>query len=54
VQIAEGPIVVSNLVGEEPKGSWIGAEVEFVYRDHAGRRQHAVRLLRGGSDSPAR
>jgi uncharacterized OB-fold protein len=44
VQIAEGPIVVSNLIGDEPKGSWIGKQVEFAYRVHHGRKQHAVRL----------
>ncbi len=55
VQIAEGPIVVSNLIGEEPTGSWIGAQVEFVYREHSGRMQHAVRLVEsGGGDPPAR
>jgi uncharacterized protein len=54
VQIAEGPIVVSNLIGDEPEGSWIGAEVEFVYRQHAGRTQHAVKLIQGGGDPPAR
>lgn len=45
VQIEEGPIVMSNLAGPEPKGSWIGARVEFVYVDHAGRKQHQVRLV---------
>jgi uncharacterized OB-fold protein len=58
VQIAEGPIVVSNLIGDEPEGSWIGAEVEFVYRRQGERMQHAVRLLlsgpvAGGSDQTA-
>ncbi|MCO5090224.1 OB-fold domain-containing protein [Bosea sp. (in: a-proteobacteria)] len=58
VQIAEGPIVVSNLVGDEPEGSWIGAQVEFVYRRQGDRAQHAVRLLpdgpvAGGSDQTA-
>ena len=44
IQISEGPIVVSNLIGDEPQGSWIGREIEFVYRMHDGRKQHAVRL----------
>ena len=47
-------IVVSNLIGDEPKGSWIGAAVEFVYREQSGRKQHAVRLAPGGGDPPAR
>lgn len=33
VQLAEGPIVISNLTGEEPQGSWIGREVEICYED---------------------
>ncbi|MBI3706389.1 MAG: OB-fold domain-containing protein [Proteobacteria bacterium] len=44
VQIEEGPIILSNLVGPVPEGSWIGAEVEFCYGEHAGRMQHQVRL----------
>jgi len=35
VQLAEGPIVISNLVGEEPKGGWIGREVEICYEERA-------------------
>jgi uncharacterized OB-fold protein len=31
VQLAEGPIVISNLIGEPPEGSWIGREVEICY-----------------------
>lgn len=45
VQLAEGPIVVSNLRGPEPEGTWIGAEVEFVMAPHGDRIQHHVRLL---------
>ena len=33
IQLEEGPIVISNLVGEEPKGSWIGCAVEIVYAE---------------------
>jgi hypothetical protein len=33
VQLQEGPIVISNLVGEEPKGSWIGRDVEITYAE---------------------
>lgn len=36
VRLDEGPIVVSNLVGPEPDGDWIGRRVEVVYEDHAG------------------
>lgn len=35
VQLDEGPIVISNLVGEEPKESWIGRDVEIVYAESA-------------------
>lgn len=31
VQLAEGPIVVSNLVGTEPQGSWIDQLVHVAY-----------------------
>ena len=44
VQIEEGPIIVSNLVGPVPKGSWAGAEVDFVYGLQGGRMQHQLRL----------
>lgn len=33
VQLAEGPIIISNLVGEEPEGNWIGRNVELLYAD---------------------
>lgn len=45
VQLKEGPIVVSQLQGPEPQGSWIGAEVELAYAEHAGRMQHHLRLV---------
>jgi uncharacterized OB-fold protein len=35
VQLAEGPIVISNLVGEEPQGSWIGRAVQVCYEPDA-------------------
>lgn len=53
VQIVEGPIIVTNLIGEEPKDSWIGKEVVFVYRSHQGRMQHAVRLVADGGTTSA-
>jgi uncharacterized OB-fold protein len=31
VQLAEGPIIISNLAGAEPAGSWIGRAVEIHY-----------------------
>jgi uncharacterized OB-fold protein len=47
VQLAEGPIIVSTLVGEKPEGSWIGAKVELDYEPHRGQLQHVVRLHAG-------
>jgi len=44
VELAEGPILVSNLVGREPEGSWIGSDVELCYEEHRGRWLHRVRL----------
>ena len=31
IQLEEGPLMVSNLEGSEPKGSWIGQAVEICY-----------------------
>jgi uncharacterized OB-fold protein len=31
VQLDEGPIVMSNLVGPEPVGNWVGHKVEICY-----------------------
>jgi len=31
VQLAEGPVVMSNLEGASPEGTWIGKEVTLVY-----------------------
>ncbi len=33
VQLAEGPLVISNLVGPEPEGSWVGKDVEVCYEE---------------------
>lgn len=49
VRLEEGPIVVSNLVGEEPSGSWINRPVAITYRRHLDRTQHAFTL----SDAPS-
>ena len=35
VRLDEGPIVISNLIGTKPEGSWIGRRVEVVYQDRA-------------------
>ncbi len=45
VRLDEGPIVVTQLVGTEPEGSWIGRRVRLDYVEHAGRTQHAARLI---------
>jgi len=45
VQLAEGPIVISNLVGQEPDGSWIGRAVEICYEpDKEGNLMPKMRL----------
>ena len=37
VELAEGPIIISNLVGAAPAGSWIGRRVRLCYeRDATG------------------
>lgn len=33
VRLAEGPVMISNLEGEPPEGSWIGAKVRLTYAD---------------------
>jgi len=35
VKLAEGPLVISNLTGPEPEGSWIGRSVEVTYGSDA-------------------
>jgi uncharacterized protein len=46
VELDDGPIVVTQLQGEEPAGSWIGRRIELTYAEHAGRIQHFARWLR--------
>lgn len=41
VRLVEGPILVSNLIGAEPVGNWIGEQVQLSLREQEGRRQHA-------------
>ena len=48
VRLDEGPIVMTNLIGDPPEGSWIGHRVQLNYVDHDGRRQHAARIVDGG------
>jgi uncharacterized protein len=43
VQLEEGPIIVTQLQGPEPEGSWIGETVELRYAEHIGRIQHFAR-----------
>jgi uncharacterized OB-fold protein len=46
VRLDEGPIVISNLVGEEPEGSWIGHRVEVVYTEREDYTLPQMRLLK--------
>jgi uncharacterized OB-fold protein len=46
IRLDEGPIVVTQLQGDEPEGSWIGQRVELTYAEHAGRIQHFARWLK--------
>lgn len=36
VKLDEGPVMVSNLDGPQPEGSWIGRRVTMVYADTPG------------------
>jgi len=45
VELDEGPIIVTQLQGDEPEGSWIGKRVRLGYAEHAGRTQHFARLI---------
>ncbi len=45
VRLEEGPIMISNLVGDEPEGSWIGRAVEICYTDTGVRVVPQFRLL---------
>lgn len=44
VRLDEGPIIMTNLIGTPPEGSWIGHRVKLDYVEHDGRRQHAARI----------
>lgn len=33
VRLAEGPVMISNLEGDQPDGSWIGQKVRLTYAD---------------------
>ena len=44
IRLDEGPIVVSQLGGEAPAGSWIDRRVHLDFEEHAGRIQHVARL----------
>lgn len=44
VRLDEGPILISNLIGREPEGSWIDQRVSLTYRRHLNRTQHAFTL----------
>ena len=45
VRLDEGPIIVSNLVGDPPENSWIGHRVEVVYEIHGESTLPRVRLI---------
>jgi uncharacterized OB-fold protein len=45
IRLEEGPILVSQLSGPEPAGSWIGETVQLAFAEHAGRIQHHVRWI---------
>lgn len=47
VQLAEGPIMISNLAGDVPDGSWIGCDVELCYIDTGVRVLPQFKLLTG-------
>jgi uncharacterized OB-fold protein len=51
VRLEEGPIIISQLQGPEPEGSWIGRPVALGYGEHAGRIQHHVRLVDAAPDA---
>lgn len=49
VRLEEGPIIVSQLKGDEPPGSWIGETVALAYGEHAGRQQHHLTWVPGAA-----
>ena len=45
IRLAEGPIIISNLIGPEPAGGWIGREIELCFEaDRTGKIVPRVRL----------
>lgn len=48
VQLEEGPLVISNLEGKEPKGNWIGLPVQVTYAVHSSGRAIPRMTLRDG------
>lgn len=44
VRLDEGPIVITNLLGSEPDGSWLGLRVRLSVVDRGDRPQHAAQL----------
>jgi uncharacterized OB-fold protein len=33
VRLEEGPVMISNLAGQEPEGAWIGRDVNLIYHE---------------------
>ncbi|WP_143746604.1 Zn-ribbon domain-containing OB-fold protein [Caballeronia catudaia] len=44
VELDEGPILITQLVGTQPESSWIGERVQIEIYTHNGRKQHGARL----------
>ena len=44
VKLQEGPLFISNLEGQVPKGSWIGAKVNLIYSEMA-EKQYLPRFV---------
>ncbi|NMM39205.1 MAG: nucleic acid-binding protein [Glaciimonas sp.] len=44
VRLDEGPIIITQLFGTPPEGSWIGRRIVLGYDEHAGRTQHHALL----------
>jgi uncharacterized OB-fold protein len=53
VQLEEGPLVISNLEGEEPNGSWIDRQVQVIYGTHSSGRVIPRMKLRGAPGEEA-
>ena len=43
-KLQEGPLFISNLEGQVPKGSWIGAKVNLIYSEMA-EKQYLPRFV---------